>query len=67
MPIYEFECRSCGERFERLVSNGNAERQSCHLCGATQPRRLISVIAGMTGRAAEPGPVCGAGACESCS
>jgi putative FmdB family regulatory protein len=43
MPIYEFECERCGERFEELVSAG-AARTSCPVCGSTRTRRLISLV-----------------------
>ena len=44
MPIYDFECTACGERFEALVAA--AERPVCPVCGAPEPARLFSPIAG---------------------
>jgi putative FmdB family regulatory protein len=41
VPIYEFECASCGERFEALAEIG-AEGVECRACGATETRRLLS-------------------------
>jgi putative FmdB family regulatory protein len=43
VPIYEFECEDCGERFEELVaaSTGSAP---CPACGAERTRRLISAV-----------------------
>lgn len=42
MPIYEFECGECGERFEGLVPAGT-EQAACPACGAAgAPRRLSS-------------------------
>lgn len=67
MPIYEFKCSSCDSEFETLTSSAKAAEATCPQCGAGQPRRLMSVIAGMGGRAAEPAPTCGAGACARCS
>jgi putative FmdB family regulatory protein len=43
MPIYEFECEGCGERFEELVAAG-ATDVSCPRCGATGARRLLSNV-----------------------
>lgn len=43
MPIYEFECEECGERFEELVAAG-AEAVICSVCGATRTRRLMSSV-----------------------
>lgn len=67
MPLYEYECTACEARFERLVAMAEADRASCPRCGAAEARRLLSVIAGLGGRAEAPAPVCGQGACASCS
>ncbi len=44
MPIYEFQCESCGERFEALVEVGTAAT-GCRRCGSTQTRRVLSAPA----------------------
>ena len=67
MPLYEYDCDGCGERFERLQSFADRESVCCPACGSDDARRLLSVIGGMTGRATPPAPVCGQGACPSCS
>ncbi len=43
MPIYEFECEQCGERFEELVGAGAAP-PGCPSCGSAQTRRLMSPL-----------------------
>lgn len=43
MPIYEFECGECGERFEELVAAG-ADDVACPSCGANRTRRLLSNV-----------------------
>lgn len=43
MPIYEFECGSCGARFEELVAAGTAEMK-CPGCGAAGAQRLLSNV-----------------------
>jgi putative FmdB family regulatory protein len=43
MPIYEFECEECGERFEELVAAG-ALVVACPSCGARETRRLLSSV-----------------------
>jgi putative FmdB family regulatory protein len=43
MPIYEFECEGCGDRFEELVEAGGME-VACPECGSFRTRRLISVV-----------------------
>jgi putative FmdB family regulatory protein len=45
VPIYEFECRSCGHRFEELVgSHVGLETGDvrCPECGSAEPERLLS-------------------------
>jgi len=46
MPIYEYECTKCGERFElrRSVADSDSEVK-CPKCGAEEPRRVFSVFA----------------------
>lgn len=41
MPIYEYECTSCGERFELLVLGSN--RPACPSCEGTELERLLSL------------------------
>ena len=41
MPIYDFECESCGTVFEELTRIG--ELPPCPKCGA-EPRRLLSQV-----------------------
>lgn len=43
MPIYEFECGSCGARFEELVAAGT-EEMVCPECGAAPARRRLSNV-----------------------
>jgi len=43
MPIYEFECEACGERFEELVAAGSTV--ACGSCGSELTRRLYSGVA----------------------
>lgn len=41
MPIYEFECGNCGERFEELAAAGT-ESAACPGCGTDGARRRLS-------------------------
>jgi putative FmdB family regulatory protein len=46
MPIYEYECRECGERFSLLRPMREMnEPARCPRCEAPEARRLISVPA----------------------
>jgi putative FmdB family regulatory protein len=44
VPIYEFRCVACGERFEVLVDAGT-ESAKCSLCGVEGAERLLSAQA----------------------
>jgi putative FmdB family regulatory protein len=59
MPIYEYQCEACDERFDKLHrSMSQAPAQViCPACGSTDVRRLISApivhSAGESGAGAE--------------
>ncbi len=66
MPLYEYECRNCNARFEKLVYN-NATEVVCRECGATNVVQLLSTFAvgGSTGKLpAESGPCGSCGAAQ---
>ena len=42
MPIYAFECASCGHQFERLQRLADADPQQCPVCAAEQVRRQLT-------------------------
>lgn len=44
MPIYEFECTSCGEIFEVMLGMNEAS-PSCPTCGGSKCRKLIGAPA----------------------
>lgn len=43
MPVYEFECEECGERFEELTSS-DTRSLKCPHCGSNRTRRLLSPV-----------------------
>jgi putative FmdB family regulatory protein len=43
MPMYDFDCDACGERFEALVST-DTHTTECPLCGSGETRRIISTF-----------------------
>jgi putative FmdB family regulatory protein len=49
MPIYEYECRSCGSTFELLVRLPNAaSRDEAAACPSCQGRDLQQLISGFS-------------------
>jgi putative FmdB family regulatory protein len=69
MPIYEYVCRGCGERFERMRSM--SERLSapeCGSCGGKQTSLALSVPGRVGGGSVEAPPTgpCGMAAAACC-
>ena len=62
MPIYEYKCKGCGERFELL--QGINETPVCNNCGSKDLTRLLSTPARpVIGKSSNPwgsGSCCGA-------
>jgi len=44
MPLYEYQCRTCGHEFERLVRPGD-DAPSCTSCGSADLEKLLSHMA----------------------
>ena len=66
MPIYEYECLDCGERFEVLQRMGEgAANLTCPECGESRVTKQFSTFASSTGgpqaSAASLGGGCGSG------
>ncbi|MBW2260618.1 MAG: zinc ribbon domain-containing protein [Deltaproteobacteria bacterium] len=56
MPIYEFHCTRCQERFEEILRNlDQAEEVVCPECGSERVDRLQSGFATL-GAGSGPGP-----------
>jgi len=74
MPLYEYACGKCSDRFELLVRSDEAP--ACPTCGSTRLEKQLSVPAAHTAKGAglpvcEPqprgggcgAPWCGTGGC----
>jgi putative FmdB family regulatory protein len=44
MPLYDFECDACGERFEQRIGFDDAA-PACPSCGSPNTRRVLSGFA----------------------
>jgi putative FmdB family regulatory protein len=44
MPIFEYECKACGHRFEELVMSSSQEIR-CPACGSCDVEKLFSAFA----------------------
>jgi putative FmdB family regulatory protein len=45
VPIYEFRCDDCAERFEELLRTQDAAGVACPACGSQALTRLVSRFA----------------------
>ena len=71
MPIYEFLCKKCGERFETLVSVGGEKNVACTSCGGKDLEKLISAfgIGGGSSKlksSSNACSTCSATSCDTC-
>jgi len=64
MPIYEYRCTACDERFEELVRNPDVT-VACPSCGDAAAERLLSVFAGVGGSKTPAAPDWGRVAAKS--
>lgn len=46
MPVYEYECKKCGNRFEQIerIADHGAKRVRCPACKSTSVRQVIGGI-----------------------
>ena len=70
MPIYEYQCTQCGEKFEARQSFGeDGSRLNCPKCQAPDPRKLLSSFSFSMGSGAgatsswDSCPTCSSGTC----
>lgn len=61
MPIYEYRCQKCGEKFDKLVrSSAEPQTVTCPRCGADEVRKAFSLF-GLGGGQAPLGDSCAPG------
>ena len=63
MPIFEYQCRKCGAKFEKLVSSADVTA-TCKECGSARVEKLLSVFAVVGGSRSSAAPE--AGPCGAC-
>lgn len=63
MPIYEYKCQDCGNRFEKLVRrSADADALECPSCGQKHLTQELSVFAAHAGGTkTADGPMCPSG------
>jgi putative FmdB family regulatory protein len=63
MPIFEYQCASCGKEFEILVRNSSAAPK-CPECSGTELRKKLSAFATISSSAAGEAQI--PASCQSC-
>ena len=46
MPVYEFECKKCGYKFDLVetINQHDKHREKCPECGSKSIRNIISTV-----------------------
>jgi len=63
MPIYEYQCASCGKEFEVLVRNSSSA-PACPVCNGSELRKKLSTFAAISVPASSRAEM--PAACQSC-
>lgn len=45
MPIFEYVCNECGQKFEKLEKGNAAEEKNCPSCGSSNVKKALSIFA----------------------
>jgi putative FmdB family regulatory protein len=60
MPLYEYICQTCDERFEKLIrGDTRAQQIVCPSCASAAIKRALSTFATSGSSAAPATPTCG--------
>lgn len=71
MPIFDFKCQECGNKFDLMISNADKEKVKCPSCTSINIKQLLSGFntgstkgfGFNTGSTKSAGPSC----CQGCS
>lgn len=61
MPIFDFLCQNCGNKFDVMISNADKNKVQCPECKSTQVKQMLSLF--NTGRTGKSVPT----SCQGCS
>ena len=66
MPIYEYECKTCGHEFEEIVRSTDVS-VPCESCGSGDVGRKLSVFAFKSVGSDRPSASSASSSCSGCS
>jgi len=58
MPIYEYECKDCGEHFEELMPVGAEDTPACPSCMSTNTEKQLSLFGSIGSGSSSSGSSC---------
>ncbi len=44
MPLFEYECKKCGKKFEKLIFSSDKNPIKCPKCGSEETKKLLSLF-----------------------
>jgi putative FmdB family regulatory protein len=56
MPLFEYQCKTCGRRFEKLVFGSSSASITCPTCQSQEVQKQFSTF-GFGGGRRDSGPV----------
>ncbi len=67
MPLFEYVCKHCGQKFEELIMGSDPEAPKCPSCGSDEVERCISAPSLRSSSTAFSGTMPSASSCGSSS
>jgi putative FmdB family regulatory protein len=69
VPLLDFQCNECGEKFDELTTSSNRDKVKCPSCQSKNIKQIFEgkCYFGMAGSSAGSGGGCSAGSCSGCS
>ncbi|OIO74775.1 MAG: hypothetical protein AUJ85_04730 [Elusimicrobia bacterium CG1_02_37_114] len=65
MPIYSYECKDCGEKFDMLVGVGaGKEELKCKKCSSKNIKRIPATFSTGSGSSSSSSSSCPTGTCN---
>jgi len=63
MPIFDFQCKECGKKFDLMISNSEKAKATCPDCNSSNLKQMLSLF--NTGGGSKPTPM--SDNCSTCS
>ena len=64
MPIFDFQCQDCGEKFDLMISNAEKAKATCPDCNSSNIKQMLSLF-NTGGGSSKAAPM--SDNCSSCS